>query len=85
MYVVIAQRLGVWSLEGEVMTTATILWSGNKQAIVAFSSTEGEYRGVAIDTCEELWIGRLLTHLGECLDGSITIWCDNMSSIQRKH
>ena len=63
------------------MTTATILWSGNKQAIVAFSSTEGEYRGVAIDTCEELWIGRLLTHLGECLDGSITIWCDNMSSI----
>ena len=45
-------------------------------------STEAEYRGAAIATCEEVWTRRLLSDLGEYIDGSVTIWCDNMSNIQ---
>ena len=29
-----------------------------------------------------MWIRRLLADLGEYIDGVVTIWCDNMSSIQ---
>jgi hypothetical protein len=62
--------------------SAAISWSSKKQATVALSSTEAEYRGAAIATCEEVWIRRLLADLGEYIDGVVTIWCDNMSSIQ---
>jgi hypothetical protein len=64
------------------LTSAGISWSSKKQATVALSSTEAEYRGAAIATCEEVWIRRLLYDLGEYIDGSVTIWCDNMSNIQ---
>ena len=33
-------------------------------------------------TSEEVWIRRLLADLGQYIDGAVTIWCDNMSSIQ---
>jgi hypothetical protein len=62
--------------------SVAISWSSKKQATVALSSTEAEYRGAAIATCEEVWIKRLLADLGEYIDGAVTIWCDNMSSIQ---
>ena len=62
--------------------SAGISWSSKKQATVALSSTEAEYRGAAIATCEEVWIRRLLADLGVYIDGAVTIWCDNMSSIQ---
>ena len=72
------------STSGYIFTlrSAGISWSSKKQAIVALSSTEAEYRGTAIATCEEVWIRRLLADLGEYIDGAVTIWCDNMSSIQ---
>ena len=72
------------STSGYVFTlgSATISWSSKKQATVALSSTEAEYRAVAIATCEEVWLRRLIADLGEYIDGAVTIWCDNMSSIQ---
>ena len=64
------------------MGSATISWSSTKQATVALSSTEAEYRGAAIATCEEVWIRRFLADFGEYIDGEVTIWCDNISNIQ---
>ena len=64
------------------MGSATISWSSKKQATVALSSTEAEYRAASIATCEEVWLRRLIADLGEYIDGAVAIWCDNMSSIQ---
>jgi hypothetical protein len=36
--------------------TGVVYWSSKKQPIVALSSTEAEYRGVAIATCEVVWL-----------------------------
>ena len=54
--------------------SAAISWNCKKQAIVTLSSTEAEYRGGAIATCEEVHIRRLLADLGEYIHGAVTIW-----------
>jgi hypothetical protein len=58
-----------------------ISWSGKKQPTVALSSTEAEYKGVAIVACEVVWIQKLLLDLGQSMDAPIIIYCDNISSI----
>ena len=65
-----------------MLGNSTITWSSKKQATVALSSTEAEYRGAAIATCEEVWLRRLLMEIGIELYDATTIWCDYMSSIQ---
>ena len=40
--------------------SAAIAWSSKKQPTVALSSTEAEYRGAAVTTCEAIWLKRLL-------------------------
>ena len=57
-------------------------WSSKKQPIVALSSTEAEYRGAAMATCEIVWLRKLLSDLGTDVQGPVTLYCDNMSSIQ---
>jgi hypothetical protein len=49
--------------------------------VVALSSTEAEYRGIAIAACEVVWLQKLLSHLGQLVDALIVIYCDNISSI----
>jgi len=58
-----------------------ISWSSKKQPTVALSSTEAEYKGVAIATCEVVWLQKLLLDLGQLVDAHIVIYCDNISSI----
>ena len=43
--------------------SAAIMWSSKKQPTVALSSTEAEYRGAAVATCEAIWLKRLLKDL----------------------
>jgi hypothetical protein len=62
--------------------SAAISWSSKKQPIVALSSTEAEYRGAAVVTCEAIWLKRLLKDLQVTVTERITIYCDNISSIQ---
>ena len=53
-----------------------------KQPTVALSSTEAEYRGAAVATCEVIWLKRLIKDLQEEVSDPTTIYCDNLSSIQ---
>jgi hypothetical protein len=62
--------------------SAAIAWSNKKQLTVALSSTEAEYRGAAVATCEAIWLKRLLKDLHEEGSDPTMIYCDNLSSIQ---
>ena len=61
--------------------SAAIAWSSKKQPTVALSSTEAEYRGAAVATCEGIWLKRLLKDLQEEVSDPTTIYYDNLSSI----
>ena len=56
-------------------------WSSKKKPTVALSSTEVEYRGAAMVACEITWLRKLLYDLGHDVQGAVTLFCDNMSSI----
>jgi len=45
--------------------SGAVSWNNNKQPRVALSSTEAKYRGVAIATCEVVWLQKLLSDLGQ--------------------
>ena len=62
--------------------SAAIVWSSRKQLTVALSSTEAEYRGAAVATCEAIWLKRLLKDLQMAVSDPMTIYCDNLSNIQ---
>jgi hypothetical protein len=62
--------------------SAAIVWSSKKQPTVALSSTEAEYRGAAVATCEAIWVKRLLKDLHEEVSDPTVIYCDNLSNIQ---
>ena len=64
------------------MLFRSITWSSKKQPTVALSSTEAEYRGAAIVTCEVAWLRKLLMDMGMHVDRGVVIYCDNLSSIQ---
>ncbi|KAK6152772.1 hypothetical protein DH2020_012411 [Rehmannia glutinosa] len=58
-----------------------ITWSSKKQHVVARSSTESEYRSLALATTELVWIRSLFQELGIHLHGPSTLWCDNVGAI----
>ena len=58
-----------------------ISWSSKKQPTVALSSTEAEYRGATVATCEVVWLKRILKDLGVPIKDPTPLYCDNMSSI----
>ena len=62
--------------------SAAVSWSSKKQPTVALSSTEAEYRGAALAACEIAWLRKLLSDLGHNVQEPVTLYCDNMSSIQ---
>ena len=64
------------------MGSAAIASSNKKQPTVALSSTEVEYRGVALATCEVVWPKRLLKDLQVEVFDPMRIYSDNLSSIQ---
>ncbi|MCO5607724.1 hypothetical protein L7F22_061923 [Adiantum nelumboides] len=62
--------------------SAAITWSSKKQPTVALSSTEAEYRGVAVAACEVAWLELLFGDLGIQVQRPVVIHWDNLSSIQ---
>ena len=58
-----------------------IFWSSKKQAAIALSSAEAEYRGAMNACIQAVWLQGILSEfdLGSTL--SIVLFCDNKSSI----
>ncbi|KAM1176336.1 hypothetical protein ACFX19_029237 [Malus domestica] len=62
-----------------------VTWRSRKQKVVALSSAEAEYRGMAKGVCELLWLRRLLAEL-ECPSMSTSnLFCDNKAGIDISH
>ncbi|KAJ3701350.1 hypothetical protein LUZ61_005055 [Rhynchospora tenuis] len=57
-----------------------VSWSSKKQATVARSSTEAEYRSMAMAAAEIIWIQSLLHELGVKSAKSPILWCDNLGA-----
>lgn len=58
-----------------------ISWSVRKQSTVARSSTEAEYRALAIAAAEITWLCKLFRDLRVPLRQCPTLWVDNQSSM----
>ena len=53
--------------------------------MVARSSAEAEYRGMAFGVCELLWLRNLLKNLGVHSHEAMKLYCDNTSAIEIAH
>lgn len=62
-----------------------IAWQSKKQATVARSSTESEYKSVANVSAELSWLRFLLAELGVVLSTCPTVWCDNIGAVFLSH
>jgi len=62
-----------------------VTWRSKKQQVVARSSAEAEFRGMAVGICELLWIKNLLKDLGCEQEDAMKLYCDNKSAIEIAH
>ncbi|GJU67540.1 retrovirus-related pol polyprotein from transposon TNT 1-94 [Tanacetum coccineum] len=69
---------GYLSLVGGKLVT----WRNKKQKVVALSSTEAEFRGIARGITEVLWIRKLLTEIGYPPQEPSKVKSDNKAAIQ---
>ncbi|XP_061348292.1 uncharacterized protein LOC133293706 [Gastrolobium bilobum] len=62
-----------------------VTWKSKKQKVVARSSAEAEFRGMAHGVCELLWIKSILQDLGICYNQPMELHCDNKAAIEIAH
>jgi hypothetical protein len=62
-----------------------VTWRSKKQKVVALSSAEAEFRGMAKGLFELLWIRRLLTELEFAPTSEMELFCYNKSAIAISH
>eukprot|EP00253_Pinus_taeda_P011054 PITA_11054 len=72
------------STSGYVLSlgSSPIFWSSKKQAAIALSSTEAEYRGAVNATIQAIWLQHFLSELGISVHHPTVIWCDNQSTLK---
>ena len=56
-------------------------WKSKKQKVVALSSAEAEFRGIAKGLAELLWIKKLMFKLGFPSGDATELRCDNKAAI----
>jgi hypothetical protein len=62
-----------------------VTWRSKKQPVVARSSAEAEFRGMALGVCELLWVRNVLSDLGFEPKETMNLYCDNTSAIAIAH
>ncbi|WJZ84042.1 hypothetical protein VitviT2T_003670 [Vitis vinifera] len=62
-----------------------VTWRSKKQNMIARSSAESEFRGIAQGLCELLWLKIILDELRIKWDDPIKLYCDNKSTINIAH
>lgn len=62
-----------------------VTWRSKKQEVVARSSDEAEYRGMAKAICELLWIRNLMQDLHIKQVSPMKLYCDNKASCDTAH
>jgi hypothetical protein len=62
-----------------------VTWKSKKQKVVALSSAEAEFRGMAEGLCELLWLKRLLTEIGFAPNSEMNLFCDKKAAIDISH
>ena len=58
-----------------------VTWKSKKQKVVALSSAEAEFRGIAKGITEILWLRKLMSELGFDGKGASKLFCDNKAAI----
>jgi hypothetical protein len=58
-----------------------VTWRSKKQKVVARSSAEAEFRGMAKGLCELLWLRRLLMEIGYGPNMEMNLFCENKAAI----
>jgi len=58
-----------------------VSWRSKKQAVVARSTAEAEYRAMALSLCEMLWLKGLLEELQVLRNETMMLHCDNIAAI----
>ncbi|RVX03773.1 Retrovirus-related Pol polyprotein from transposon RE1 [Vitis vinifera] len=62
-----------------------VTWKSKKQNVVARSSAEEEFKGMALGLCEALWLRLLLQDLGYLSRQPIRLFCDNKATCDITH
>nr|CAN62086.1 hypothetical protein VITISV_035123 [Vitis vinifera] len=62
-----------------------VTWKSKKQNVIARSSAEAEFRGMALGLCEALWLRLLLQDLGYLSRQPIRLFCDNKAACDIAH
>ncbi|XP_058075568.1 uncharacterized mitochondrial protein AtMg00810-like [Magnolia sinica] len=62
-----------------------VTWRSKKQKVIALSSAEAEFRGMAKGLCELLWLRKLLTEIGFAPTSEMDLLCDNKAAIAISH
>ena len=62
-----------------------VTWRSKKKKVVALSSIEAEFRGMAKGLCELLWLRNLLTEVGFSPRSTMNLFCDNKAAIDISH